>query len=406
MSAAQATGTPAPPPVADSAALAPLEGGQEASATEQDSAAEAKDPPKLGSPEWMKMMGEAKRRKREAKAAGKPELIGDDAEPESEKAPAKLDDITEEFFKPEALSTPEGVKRAADLLLFGKKEIEDRQWKQDHQARKTRKQAEATAATAARVEKGVEFVQRFQQTFREKHAIITGARMANPMQICATLDELAGGKGDPQAGQELLNAMIIAIGRDGQAPKETANEKALRERYERMENERRSEREQWEAQQAQAQEQQLTNGVQQLEMRVGAVAVNNPGQYPALAELVAAGRITAANIGKYAGDLMEQAANSGTPLDVHAAIGIIEKRLVIPGRAAQAVNGGGQPQAVAKPSNQGKRVAKSTVLPSDADRSLGGTRKESREERHQRLARDPVLAKKLGPAFERALRGE
>lgn len=409
MAAVVAPGTPAP---AETQTVEPVEQATGAAVVETSEAPEEKEGPRPGSREWLAKMAEGRKKAREAKAKakaeGKPELIDPEAEQAEPEKPKALDDISATLFTPEALATPEGVKRAGDIVLFAKEDLERRHRKLDgfdiRQKEKKRNQEARDAEFTARERKIADIGGRIMRGLQ----IIRGERLSNPMQICMTLDELAGGPGDANAGRELAEQIMIAMARDGKEVKESRSEKVLRERLENFERERLAERQAWEEQTRQAETQQYAQGVKQLELQIGSHAASNPAQFPAIGARIAGGRVTAADVGEYAADLMEQAVSAGGQLDMREALGILESRLAPlgAGQAAKAENGGGRQQSTASQPRTKSGAKQSTVLPSDADRSLGGSSKLSPDERRARNSRDPSMWKRLGPAFENAARGD
>src|SRR5262245_24018268 len=346
MAAAQTPGTPSPAPV-DSAAPDPaVGGGQESGAAEtQDTPAEVH---KVGSPGWVKQMADAKKAKRAAKGKESAQESGEETEgDEPEKTDDKGDVSAEALFTPEALSTPEGIDRARKILLFAKEDFEKTHMKADRGYSKLRIAQRALDADKANVQDGFAKIQRVQKYFTEKMAMIRGERTAQPMAICAALDELSGGRGDPEAGRQLLESMILAVGRDGKEPTETASEKRFRTQIEEMKAERQREREEHASRESAHEIAQKQHWIQSRELEIGTHAASNPGQFPAIAERIAAGRTTAAAVGKYVADLIQDAAENGDPLDAAQAIGILEERLTLTGgRPAQAETSTGQLQSV------------------------------------------------------------
>lgn len=396
----------APPPAAVTAPAA--EGKEVTPTTSADSQDTPDEGPALANlAEKQKKYREAKPKKEKVADAKKTEAAATETEkpPEVEKPDAEA--VTAEaLFADEALSTPEGLKRAREVVMYAKTELE-KGWRQaDRVDARGRRNLAAAEAKEKQTQALAEKVGHIQRAFHEKLSTVRGDRVANPMQIMANLDYLAGGQGDAQAGHALLEACLLAVGRDGKPQAETEGEKRLRLQFERVEAERRQEREQGETARLDYQIREREHGVAQREFQIGSGAVTS-GSYPGIAGFAAKNgqQQTAVSVGKWVSDYVYEAAKAGERLDVSEALSILEDRLspYAGSRAAQAVDDGDQSQTVASAGTRAHSGARqSTVLPSDADRSSGASRKETPEERRARMARDPELLRRLGPVIANA----
>lgn len=398
MTQAVAAGTP--PPAESPAAPA------EAEAAGAESSGEAQEAPPeninqlLAKRQPPKPKGKAKAKAEKAGPddEGEPAEEGDEPAEEAKTEPAKPEEVTaEQLFSDDALSTPEGARRAREIVLAAKTELENRHRRFDRADIKLKRRERELASKESGLterENEARRVRGLGVSFMQKMAVIKGERTANPVAIMAHLDELAGGPGDPEAGRRLYEEISIAIARDGKAPEPTRAERELRARLEKMElssaEERRralADREAFEIQQTRA-------SVEQLERNIGMTA-NNPQVYPGISGLIARGATTPESVGKWIGDLMQEAAEEGAPLDTATALSILEERVGPSARAPQGAQGSEQPNR----SRNGAHRAPTTVLPTQADLSSGRGRPLTHEERLDNLARDPSFFEELGPAF-------
>lgn len=392
MSAAQTAGTPAPAVVA--APPAPEVGG------EQDAGSARPEP----TPKAPKSLAEklkasnAKMAKAGLSARDTEAAAAEGPEPEAPEAkPAPADISAEQLFSDDALATPEGLQRAREVALFAKEQLEKRTHRLDRfdiklkTREKTVTQREQTIAQRESKLGGA------YQFLTERGKLLTNPG-AKPLEICQALAELTGRR-EPNAGRELAEQIMLAIARDGEPEKETPGEKRQRERIEAIERERQAERAQWEEQRQAAEVSQLRAQVQQTEQLIARKA-NDPIAYPGIAGAIAKGATTAEAAAKWIGDYLEDAMQSGEPLDIAEAIGTLNSRLepYAAQRATQVEDGGDQPEEeVERPQAPRKPARQPNILPSDADRSSAVTRKnETQEQRRARLARDPDFLKRSG----------
>ena len=340
----------------------------------------------------------ARKAAKAAEAKGEPVKTAAAAPEAPKEQPAKPDEVTAEaLFADDALSTPEGVKRAREVIQTARTHIEAEVTKLDraHASLRIREKkfGEREASVVQRETQANRYID-MGKAFMADMATITGKRVAAPAEIAMTLDRLAGGKGDPQAGAELAEAILVAFAADGKEAKPSRGEQALRSEMEAMrqryERDRADARQQAEAAQLEG----LKNGVAQLERAIG-IAANTPA-FPTIHDLVTTGATSIDTVIKIVADSMEEhMEETGQPLDMKSAIGMLEERakLLRGAQPAQAETGAGDLTAETKPRTPARQ---STVLPSDADRSLGTGRQESADQRRQRLARDPNYLKRSG----------
>jgi hypothetical protein len=346
-----------------------------------------------------------KKEKAEAEAAEPEQEATEEApEPEAEAKPADPNEVTTDtLFADEALGTPEGVKRARDVIMAAKADLEKRHRRFDRADIKLKKREQATEQRERQVvqrEQGVQRIQKLGQAFMEKMDIIRGARVSSPATIMAMLDELAGGTGDVAAGNRLAEDMLIAIHADGKAPEPTRAEKELRAQVEQIRRQREADMAAAQAERLALEENHLRGSITQAQRTIGVTALN-AAAYPSISAAVADGEagITPDSVVEYVTDMMEaHYEEHGAPLDMREAIGILEKKLArfYGQRAPQGENGSGQPN---RSRNGAQRRAAPTVLPANADQSSGRGRPLTHEERLDELARDPEFFSELGPAF-------
>ncbi|HEX6831517.1 MAG TPA: hypothetical protein VF090_08240, partial [Methyloceanibacter sp.] len=326
---------------------------------------------------------------------------------EPAEAAAKPEELTaEKLFADEALSTPEGIKRARQILLAAKEATELRQRKMDrsHVKIRRREQAigereQAAEAKSARADKFIQVGQQFMQGME----IIRGARTAAPAEIMAMLDKLAGGRGDSEAGTRLAEEMLIAVHADGKAPPVSRTEKELRERVEALARQREADLAANQAEREAIEERGLKGSIAQGTKALRSVALNAQA-YPSIAAAVAdpESDVDADGVVSYLTEMLESHFEENRePLDWNTAIGMLEAKLArfYGQRPAQAANGSGQPQRPR--TGAPRRGAPTTVLPASADTSSGRGRPLTHEERLDELARDPSFFEELGPAFSR-----
>jgi hypothetical protein len=346
--------------------------------------------------------------KGKAKAAAKPEPATEEAEPEAEApaegeteeasqpeaAPPDPEEITsEKLFSDEALSSPEGIARAREIMLAAKEHLEKRHRKFDRADIKLKRREagvvqreQAVAAQETQVQK----LRGVGRSFMEKMQTIKGARATTPTAILVHLDELAGGPGTVESGRDLYEEITLALARDGKQPQPTKAERELADKLERIERQREADRVEAARERENYERQRLTQSIAQVERSIAATATN-PKLYPGIAGIVARGATSPEAVAKWVGDLMTEAYNEGTPLDLSTAIGMLEERVSPPAaRAPQGEPGSVQP-------NRTRRTPNGvSVLPHQADLSSGRGRPLTHEERLSDLSRDPSFWSELG----------
>lgn len=408
MAAAQTPGTPAPAPAASNVAPAGQETTATAAGAESETTTPAADAPALA--DLPKKQKAYRDKKKADKAAGKTEAPADEwvakteGEGEPKPEPAKEAVSAEKLFTPDALATPEGIGKAREILLVAKSELE-KSWRRFDRADMRVKERDAkTAERETSVVQREEAVTRVTTSLQNAFAVIRGQRRSAPEMILSTLDYVAGGRGDVEAGRELFEQMALAIARDGKPEAMTTSEKRLQEQIQQMQEAQRREAERYREAQLDHAIDTRKGQIAQRELQIGTHAITS-GDFPGIAGFASQGGTNAASVGKWIGDVMQDAHARGEPLDVLEAIGILDAKLAPyrGQRAAQAENGSDPPNEVELATPLAKKGARqSTVLPIDADRSSGTSRKESREERRARLSRDPAFLKRLSPVIARA----
>lgn len=402
MSAAVAAGTPSP---AEGAAPADLSSGEPTA--EAEGATEQGDT----SPERSDLNSLLERRKPpapKAKAKGPKSPAEEDTDPGEEQdgdedtdpgdehedaAPDAKEITADKLFTDEALKTPEGVKRARALVLVAKQELERRHRRFDRADIKLKAREQRTAAIETRG-KQQEAIGR---AFYAELQTITGMRESDPLGIFRSLDKVAGGNGSPERGRELFEACSLAYAREGKLPQKTRGEQELERRLDAEKAQRDRERQEWQEHQLATQETTLRQQVEFGERNLGATA--NTAAFPGISGAIARGTTTQAAVGKWLGDLMQDAAAQGEPLDMQSAIGILESRLGPPARRAP--QGETAAASPIRPRQGAQRRAAPTVLPASADLSSGRGRPLTHEENLDELARDPEF---MGQLFGRQAR--
>jgi hypothetical protein len=328
------------------------------------------------------------------------------SEPEAQAEPVKPEELTaEKLFSAEALETPEGLKRAREVVLHAKADLEKRHRRFDRADMKLKRREAEVVNGKAWVEQQRGQVHRLHQigqTFMGKMEIIRGARLAKPEIIMATLDELAGGPGDHEAGARLAEQLLLAVHADGQAPKASRAEEQLRGEMEQLRRQREADIAAARAEREALEMNHLKGSIGQL-TRVVHTTANNPQAFPSIAAAVSdpEADITAEGVTEWVTEAMESHFEEhGTPLDMREAIGILETKLsrFYGKRAPQ-----GETAAASqtRPRQGAPRRAAPTVLPASADLSSGRGRPLTHEENLAELARDPEF---MGQLFGRTAR--
>jgi len=398
----------APATPAASAAPSALSGGE---STAETTGAEAES----SAPEERGDLNALLERRQPPKAKAKAKGPDDEAEepageepsdPEAKVEPEKPGEVTAEtLFSAEALETPEGIKRAREVVLHAKADLEKRHRRFDRADMKLkRRESDISQRTAQLVEREqvIPKLRAVGQQFMDKMAIIKGARLAKPEIIMATLDELAGGAGDHEAGQRLAEAMLVAIAADGKMPQKSRHEERLEAEMEQLRRQREGDIAAARAKQEALEVNHLKGSIGQLTRVVHSTA-NNPQAFPAIAAAVADAEadITAEGVTEWVTEAMEaHFEEHGAPLDMREAIGILETKLSrFYGKRAPTGETAAASQT--RPRQGAPRRAAPTVLPASADLSSGRGRPLSHEERLESLALDPEF---MGNLFGRSAR--
>jgi hypothetical protein len=340
--------------------------------------------------EKMKAAKAAKKAGRSAldKVAG--EARAETAEVEAPKTKADIEQITaDELFAAEALGTPEGIARARDVLTYAKEHLEQRHRTFDRADIKLKAREKAVSGTEERGKHLASMARRLQQEF---HTITGRREAADGNGVLVALDKLGGGNGSLEGGRALFEMLAMAYAREGKLPEKTKGERELETRLERMEREYREREQAAKDQQVEGTIAQTRQQIAQMEMFAGKQA-NDSAKYPTISGWLAEERCDEAAVGKLVGDLMQSEG-----LDLATAIGTLESRLAPKGQRApqgESASDEAETSRVAAPARK-NGARQSTVLPSDADQSLGTSRKENDDERRERLARNPAFMKRLG----------
>jgi hypothetical protein len=326
----------------------------------------------------------AKAAEAEAGPENEPEAPEDaEGEPEPTEGGPKPEDITaDQLFTDDAISTPEGMRRAIEIARFAKKHVEE-------EAKRVESRSKKLDSFDIRLKKREKVVVAGEQKIAQQERIaravigelqiIAGARASDPMQILRSLDKLGGGNGSVERGRELFEAMSMAYARDGKLPEKTRGEAELERQIEALRQERLRERQEMEEQRDAQTLAQSLREVALLEANAGNRA--NVPQNPWISRYISEGRFSEADAGKWIGDLMHSEG-----LDLSSAIGILESRLVPPGTKPAPQ---GEPGAAPSKPRPNAKPALTTVLPTAADASSGSARELSPDERRARNARDP-----------------
>lgn len=309
----------------------------------------------------------------------------------AKKATAELS--SDDIFTDAALATPEGVKRAREVALAAKGALETRHQRLDSMDIRLKTKEKALGERETKVEATHNHLATLGQAFARDMATLRGHRTSSPVEIMATLDRMAGGPGDARAGVELLEAIQIAVGRDGKAPEKTRAELEWERKFQALEQKDQAREARLRAMQEQHQISELEQQVAQDELRLGALA-NNPENFPGIAGFIEQGGTDVAGVGKWVADALEDARARGEVLDIAEVLGTLESKLA-KFASAQRPAQDGREAAGASP-----RARQSTVLPDDADRSNGRGRKLTHDERLDAIARDPAAMRSIfGKAF-------
>lgn len=304
----------------------------------------------------------------------------------AKKATAELS--SDDIFKDEALATPEGIKRAREIALTAKTALEDRHRRLDSLDLRLKGEERQLKTDRAAFDTERERMRAIGQSFMRDIATIRGQRTAAPVEIMATFDRMAGGTGDARAGIELLEAIQIAVGRDGKPAEKSRTELEWERKFQELaeRDKQREERLRLALEERQASE--LEQTIEQEELRIGGLA-NNPANFPGIAGFIAEGGTDVAGVGKWVADALEDARARGEVLDIAEVLSTLESKLAKFAGAQRPAESG---REAARASAGAK---KSTVLSDDADRSTGRGRKLTHEERLDAIARDPAAMKSI-----------
>jgi hypothetical protein len=376
-------------------AAAPATSPEAGATTAQDSSTER--PVLEEFRERMKAGKEAAKAKRAAEAAANGEAT-EQGEPEKKEtpkpkgAPTELDAAA--LFTEEALSTPEGIKKAVEVARYAKEWVEQRNLRLDRLDMRIKGDRKAFDAAKQTHEQEKAKWGNLARAMQAEIQTMIGSRDAEPMQIFRSLDRLSGGNGSYEAGVELFERMAKKIASDGKAPPKSRYELEMEQRIQQMQDETRRKEQ---LAHEQATEAQIAHASRELAMARTALAREAASDtYPHIKAWVDSGRSDEEAVGQYLEDLMFQHAQAGTPLDRATAIGILNSNLAPlgAGEPPQGARGGAEP--VNGTRSQPKPGARqSTVLPTDADQSRGVPQKETDEQRIRRLARDPNYMKRM-----------
>jgi hypothetical protein len=328
--------------------------------------------------------------KPEPEAKSSPKAGDADAKPDDQK---QIEAATDEsLYTDEALASPEGVTRAAEVLKVGADALRKRNRALDRfdlrLGRRAEKDRSETAAERQKLE--AEFAP-IKALVPVAEKFTADLRILSPRSGASARDRLAAlGRMVGQDGQEFYEELSLGIATDGKTPEPSRSEKAMQA--------------QLAALQAQLQRRDEGETERQAAARVEAAQANVAGEmakiealakteaYPTISTRIAAGKLNSGEVAAYVKNLMVKAHQSGKPIDKATAIGIVEARLeaAVGGppaeRAAPAAESGNS-SLPGKPSKLGK-----TVLPSSADRSTGNVvTPRTQEERRRLNARDPAV---------------
>lgn len=311
----------------------------------------------------------------------------DNAEADNEPAapkPSWDDTLPQDAFTPDALSRPEGVAKAAELIeekrvqLFRKgRELDGRDIRQKQRESKwkqTRSQH-------------LQEVENFRAFAQDVHATIGMARNGNAAQRIDALGRLFGGD-----GRKIYEELSMGILRDGKPVKKTPEVEQLEAKLERMERVLLQQQQHEQQARIQAEQHQMLNVIEHRKQEIAQLAGSE--HFPATAHYMSAGQARA--IVDYALELKREHLDAtGLVLDDTATLSRIERELApsLAGRVAQQPTSAGTSQ---KPGVKAQRSpGQRSVTPSTGAQSGGSTRALTEEERLEELARDPDFVASL-----------
>ncbi len=305
------------------------------------------------------------------------------------------------LFTDDALATPEGVKRAGEVLKTAQAALTRRTGMLDRfdsrlnkRARQLKADREQFAAVQESFNRQVEPTRQMAARAAECFQVLDPSSGATAKQRFAAIGLLACG--DPSRGQEYYEEWSLGIAADGKVPAPPVDREA-RARLERLERERQEAAARERETASTREREQLEGGIRQRQEEI-VTAARDEEAYPVLAAQLEEDPEAAGEVAEYATALMvDYHGRTGRLLAKERALDIIEKRLAkrvgAPARRAglSPEHGSGAPTKT--PRSPTSAVGKGkTVLPSSADRSTGVVREPtSLDERTRMNARDPEL---------------
>lgn len=322
------------------------------------------------------------------------------AEPTEEGEPEELpenEDAEAAAFSDDALSTPEGVKRAATIALAARAAAE----KRNHILDRYDQRSKARMADAKKIRESAEGLA--EQTNGIRNAIARDLRLMREPGITGKekLDALSRISGRP--GHEVLDELTAGIMTDGrEQPKDPtvrALEQALAESNARLDQFV----EQQKAQQIQGETAAQKHQIARVYTEIQA-EVEDSDTYPHIAAGIESEDWTPEEVADLVagkdGIMVRHFRKKNARLDKSEALRILEGRLARrSGTVERAPQGASGTGATKKPGSPARGAGRGTTLtPSVADRSTGSVRElKTREERIADLQRDPAALRQLFP---------
>lgn len=335
------------------------------------------------------------------KAEAKPATEEPPAEAKSD--PENALELDEQIFSDEALATPEGVARAAEVAKAAADAVKKRNRVLDHyDMRIKRKDAKSKAEIAAERAKLDGERQAWEQGERAQlraaaNEVLPDLQILHPRSGASAIDRFnALGRLVKMDGRQFYEDVSLGIAADGKLPGPSRTEQALQAELAQIRAQLEQKLQGDTDAQARAQVSQLQQGIAGQLEEIKTLATDADA-FPAIAARVADADDegeTMAEVVEWVKTLMVKAHAAGKPLDKATAIGRVEARLArlnggTPRPAAEAAESGSSP----KPGGPARGAGKgTTVLPTSADRSTGHVREPRTEaERDAENLRDPAF---------------
>lgn len=304
-------------------------------------------------------------------------------QPQEEAAPPAQPD--EDPFSEAALSTPEGIARAREVIAQERSALqeEQRKFSQIH-ARMKKRELRAKEEHAA-LQREREAVQALNQRLTSD---LNALRSGDARGIIDTLGRLAG-----RPGKELFEEIALAVATDGKGTPESRKLKELEERYERRVKEL---EDRWEQERRAQQERETQAAIERRKQELVQLG-SDASRFPAVAYFVGLGKQK--EVAETLTEYKMRAFDEGSPISDEEAVQLLESELKphMPAPSPAPGGGTGNPHsapAQKKPVSGG--LPGQTLAPSLTTQPVSAKRELTDEEHRKALEQDQDFWRSLG----------